>query len=41
MSGENLIDAQPSIEQSNQRDQQFHFTLDRVGAKRFGKATYI
>ena len=38
LSGENLIDAQPRMDnQSNQTV--VSFTLDRVGAKRFGKAT--
>ncbi len=38
ISGENLLDAQPKMEtQTNQTI--VSFTLDRVGAKRFGKAT--
>ena len=38
ISGENLLDAQPKMDtQSNQTI--VSFTLDRVGAKRFGKAT--
>ena len=38
VSGENLLDAQPKMDtQSNQTI--VSFTLDRVGAKRFGKAT--
>ena len=38
ISGENLLDAKPQMDnQSNQTVVQF--TLDRVGAKRFGKAT--
>jgi len=38
ISGENLLDAKPKMDnQSNQTVVQF--TLDRVGAKRFGKAT--
>ena len=38
MSGENLIDAQPRIDnQSNQPN--VVFTLDRLGAQKFGKAT--
>ncbi len=38
MSGENLIDAQPSIK--NQRNEPtVSFTLDRLGAQKFGRAT--
>ena len=38
ISGENLLDAQPNMDtQANQTI--VSFTLDRVGAKRFGKAT--
>ena len=38
ISGENLLDAQPKMDtQANQTI--VSFTLDRVGAKRFGKAT--
>ena len=38
ISGENLLDAQPKMDtQTNQTI--VSFTLDRVGAKRFGKAT--
>tara|TARA_B110001452_G_scaffold112808_1_gene93603 strand:+ start:19 stop:1572 length:1554 start_codon:yes stop_codon:yes gene_type:complete len=38
LSGENLLDAQPNM--NNQTNQTVvTFTLDRVGAKRFGKAT--
>ncbi len=38
MSGENLIDAQPSIQ--NQKNQPtVSFTLDRLGAQKFGRAT--
>ena len=38
MSGENLIDAQPRLDnQSNQPN--VHFTLDRIGALKFGKAS--
>ena len=38
LSGENLLDAQPQI--NNQTNETVvSFTLDRVGAKRFGKAT--
>ncbi len=38
MSGENLIDAQPSIQ--NQRNEPtVSFTLDRLGAQKFGRAT--
>jgi protein-export membrane protein SecD len=38
MSGDNLIDAQPSIQ--NQRNEPtVSFTLDRVGAQKFGRAT--
>tara|TARA_Y100000591_G_scaffold298354_1_gene290094 strand:+ start:292 stop:1836 length:1545 start_codon:yes stop_codon:yes gene_type:complete len=38
MSGENLIDAQPSI-QNQQNEPTVSFTLDRLGAQRFGRAT--
>ncbi len=38
LSGENLVDAQPRVD--NQNNQTIvSFSLDRVGAKRFGKAT--
>ncbi len=38
MSGDNLIDAQPSIQ--NQRNEPtVSFTLDRIGAQKFGRAT--
>ena len=38
MSGENLIDAQPNIQ--NQRNEPVvSFTLDRIGAQKFGRAT--
>jgi len=40
LSGENLLDAQPQM--NNQTNQTVvSFTLDRVGAKRFGKATSV
>jgi len=38
MSGDNLLDAQPSMDTQN-NETVVTFTLDRVGAKRFGKAT--
>ena len=38
MSGENLIDAQPSI-QNKQNEPTVSFTLDRLGAQKFGRAT--
>ena len=38
MSGENLIDAQPSI-QNQQNEPTVSFTLDRIGAQKFGRAT--
>ena len=38
MSGENLIDAQPSI-QNQQNEPVVSFTLDRLGAQKFGRAT--
>ena len=38
LSGENLIDANPSVD-SQSSETVVNFTLDRVGAKRFGKAT--
>ena len=38
MSGENLIDAQPSIQNQN-REPVVSFTLDRVGSQKFGRAT--
>ena len=39
LSGDNLLDAQPRM--NNQSNETVvSFTLDRVGAKRFGKATY-
>jgi len=38
LSGENLIDAQPRMDNQNNQTV-VSFTLDRVGAKRFGKAT--
>ena len=38
MSGENLIDAQPSI-QNQKNEPTVSFTLDRLGAQKFGRAT--
>ena len=38
LSGENLLDAQPRMDNQN-NETVVSFTLDRVGAKRFGKAT--
>ena len=38
MSGENLIDAQPSIQNKN-NEPIVSFTLDRLGAQKFGRAT--
>ena len=38
MSGDNLIDAQPSI-QNQQNEPTVSFTLDRIGAQKFGRAT--
>ena len=38
MSGENLVDAQPSI-QNQQNEPTVSFTLDRVGSQKFGRAT--
>ena len=38
MSGENLMDAQPSI-QNQQNEPVVSFTLDRLGAQKFGRAT--
>ena len=38
MSGDNLIDAQPSI-QNQQNEPAVSFTLDRLGAQKFGRAT--
>ena len=38
MSGENLIDAQPSI-QNQANEPTVSFTLDRLGAQKFGRAT--
>ena len=38
MSGENLIDAQPNIQNQN-NEPTVSFTLDRVGAQKFGRAT--
>ena len=38
MSGENLIDAQPSIQNQN-NEPVVSFTLDRLGAQKFGRAT--
>ena len=38
MSGENLIDAQPSIQNQN-NEPTVSFTLDRIGAQKFGRAT--
>ena len=38
MSGENLVDAQPSI-QNQQNEPTVSFTLDRIGAQKFGRAT--
>ncbi len=38
MSGENLIDAQPSI-QNQKNEPVVSFTLDRLGAQKFGRAT--
>jgi len=40
LSGENLLDAQPRMN-SETNETVVSFTLDRVGAKRFGKATSI
>ncbi len=38
MSGENLIDAQPSV-QNQQNEPVVSFTLDRLGAQKFGRTT--
>ena len=38
MSGENLIDAQPNINNQN-NEPTVSFTLDRLGAQKFGRAT--
>ncbi len=38
MSGENLIDAQPNIQNQN-NEPTVSFTLDRIGAQKFGRAT--
>ncbi len=38
LSGENLIDAQPSIQNQN-NEPTVSFTLDRLGAQKFGRAT--
>ena len=38
MSGENLIDAQPSI-QNQQNEPTVSFTLDRLGSQKFGRTT--
>ena len=38
MSGENLIDAQPNINNQN-NEPTVSFTLDRIGAQKFGRAT--
>ena len=38
LSGDNLLDAQPRMN-SETNEPVVSFTLDRVGAKRFGKAT--
>ena len=38
MSGENLIDAQPSIQNQN-NEPTVSFTLDRLGAQKFGRTT--
>ena len=38
MSGENLIDAQPSI-QNQQNEPTVSFTLDRLGSQKFGRVT--
>ena len=38
MSGENLVDAQPSIQNQN-NEPTVSFTLDRLGAQKFGRAT--
>ena len=38
MSGENLIDAQPNIQNQN-NEPTVSFTLDRLGAQKFGRAT--
>ena len=38
MSGENLIDAQPTI-QNQQNEPTVSFTLDRLGSQKFGRAT--
>ena len=40
ISGENLLDAQPKMDTQNNQTI-VSFTLDRVGAKRFGKATSV
>ena len=39
MSGENLIDAQPNI--NNQSEPTVSFTLDRLGSQKFGQCKYI
>ena len=38
MSGENLIDAQPSVQNQN-NEPTVSFTLDRLGAQKFGRTT--
>ena len=38
MSGENLVDAQPSIQNQN-NEPTVSFTLDRLGAQKFGRTT--
>jgi preprotein translocase subunit SecD len=38
ISGDNLLDAQPQMDTQNNQTV-VSFSLDRVGAKRFGKAT--
>ena len=38
MSGDNLVDAQPSIK-NQQNEPTVSFTLDRIGAQKFGRAT--
>ena len=38
MSGENLVDAQPSV-QNQKNEPTVSFTLDRIGAQKFGRVT--